>query len=177
EGLIFHLGSCNGCTREEALKRTVAGMHAVLKNMLGKTQLIMENSAGSPRCGSSIEELSYLYNEVKSPRLKVCLDTQHLFASGIDDRDGEILSQWLSDFDKQIGMDNIVCMHANDSKTELGSCHDKHENIGAGFIGEAGFKNILKQPLLAGKPWILEVPGMSGEGPDRANRDALERLG
>ena len=141
---------------------------SAMKHILSETPesqfLIMENSAGSPRCGSSIEELSYLYNEVKSPRLKVCLDTQHLFASGIDDRDGEILSQWLSDFDKQIGMDNIVCMHANDSKTELGSCHDKHENIGAGFIGEAGFKNILKQPLLAGKPWILEVPGMSGKG-------------
>lgn len=175
-GTIFHIGSYKKLGFDAVKEQIAEAMKKVLDETPENQYLIMENSAGAPRCGSTIEELSYLYKAVSSPRLKICLDTQHLFASGIDVRSSTVFGEWLAAFDKEIGIEHVVCMHANDSKTELSSNHDKHENIGKGFIGTAGFKSILSQPLLSHKPWILEVPGIKGEGPDSENKEKLEGL-
>jgi len=115
---------------------------------------------------------------VGDSRLKFCLDTQHLFASGIDVSDSQIFEDWLAQFDKEIGIEKIVCIHANDSKTELGSNHDKHENVGEGKIGEEGFRSILAQPLLQGIPLIIETPGHppTTNGPDEITMKKLRSL-
>jgi apurinic endonuclease APN1 len=152
-----------------------------MKEILAQTPknqfLIMENAAGSGQIiGDSLEELGYFYKQVNSNRLKICLDTQHLFATGVNVADYDLFNQWLKQFDQIIGIDNLVCMHANDSKTELGSKKDRHENIGEGLIGKSGFTNILKQPLLQNKSFILEVPGFHDDGPDKQNLDLLKSL-
>ncbi|MEK7499378.1 MAG: TIM barrel protein, partial [Patescibacteria group bacterium] len=75
-----------------------------------------------------------------------------------------------------IGIKQLVCVHANDSKTPFASAKDRHENIGAGEIGQEGFRHILAQPLLRDKPFILEVPGTNNSGPNKHNADILRAL-
>ncbi len=123
-----------------------------------------------------LEQFCLIYAKVNSSRIKVCIDTQHLYASGIDVTDREVFAEWLTRFDQLIGIENLLCVHANDSKTELGSGHDRHENIGEGKIGREGFTSILAQPLLQGKPFILETPGFDKKGPDRENLEILTNV-
>jgi deoxyribonuclease-4 len=94
----------------------------------------------------------------------VCLDTQHLWASGIpfatvDDADA--LIELIED---TVGMARLRCMHLNDSKVEFGGNKDRHENIGDGTIGADGLAALLGHPALQSVPAILEVPG-EGDGP------------
>jgi endonuclease IV len=72
-----------------------------------------------------------------------------------------------------VGLENVVAFHANDSKTAYNSRHDRHENIGEGYIGLQGFKNLAKEKCLNGKAWLLEVPGFDDMGPDKKNVDIL----
>ena len=66
-------------------------------------------------------------------------------------------------------------IHANDSKTPLGSHIDRHEHIGQGYIGLDGFRRILTHPKLRSKAFILETP-VDKEGDDRRNVDTLKSL-
>lgn len=182
-GTIFHIGSYKDRGFDTVKEQLVTSMKKILDKTPLSQYLIIENAAGGGgRVGSTLDELVYLYKELRArseelgKRVKFCLDTQHLFATGIDTSDTKIFGDWLSEFDKQIGIENLVCIHANDSKTELSSKHDRHENIGEGRIGIKGFKNIMNQPLLKNKPFILEVPGFEGKGPDRRNGEILRSL-
>jgi len=83
------------------------------------------------------------------------------------------IKRFADELDKTIGLENIVALHANDSMTAAGSYHDRHENIGQGYIGLSGFKNLAKEKRLWDKAWLLEVPGFTGEGPDRKNVQIL----
>ena len=173
-GTIFHVGSSKDLEFKDVKEQVVAAIKQVLAQTPKSQFLIMESAAGAGNViGDSLEELTWLYNQVDSSRLKVCLDTQHLWASGVNVADKEIFGKWLKQFDQQIGIANLICLHVNDSKSPLGSNLDRHENIGMGLIGKTGFKNILNQPLLKNKPLILEVPGIKGEGPDKENRELL----
>ncbi len=78
--------------------------------------------------------------------------------------------------DEEIGLKNLVAIHANDSKTEYKSNRDRHENIGEGFIGKEGFENMVNHPALAEIPFILEVPGFTDNGPDSENVAILKSL-
>jgi deoxyribonuclease-4 len=181
-GTIFHVGSygakeSNPALIEKQQQQVILAIKKVLEATPLSQLLIMENAAGGGgRVGATLEELIQIYKAVNSTRFKVCLDTQHLFATGIDVRNPTEFSQWLEIFDREIGINNLVCVHLNDSQTELGSKHDRHENIGEGKIGREGIKNILNQPLLQDKPLILEVPGFAGKGPDKKNIEILREL-
>ncbi|HLL60453.1 MAG TPA: deoxyribonuclease IV, partial [Candidatus Nitrosocosmicus sp.] len=129
--------------------RLIAAIKIILEMTPKSQYFIIENTAaGGGRIGANLVELEAIYKAVNDSRVKFCIDTQHLYASGVDTSNFQVFSNWLSEFDRRIGIDNIICLHANDSKTELGSKHDRHENIGDGKIGLDGFKNILSQPLL-----------------------------
>jgi deoxyribonuclease-4 len=176
-GTIFHVGSSRERSFAEVAQQVVEAMQEVLARTPKSQPLIMESAAGAGNVvGQSLEELTVLFKAVNSKRLKLCLDTQHLWASGVNVADYDIFGSWLRRFDQEIGIGNLVCFHANDSKTELGSHRDRHENIGEGLIGKSGFRNILAQPLLKDKPFILEVPGANGTGPDRANLEIMRNL-
>ncbi len=176
-GTIFHVGSTKSRTFSQAKEQIIKAIKQVLQRTPKEQFLIMEFAAGAGNIvGNSLEELAALYQGVNSPRLKVCLDTQHLWASGVDVGSKEKFAQWLKRLDFQIGIGNLVCVHANDSKTELNSKRDRHENIGMGLIGKTGFYNILHQPLLQNQPFVLEVPGANNTGPDKENKDILKQL-
>lgn len=188
-GTVFHIGSYKDRGFDAVKEQLVSAFIEILEKTepghgsIQPQYLIIENAAGGGgRVGATLDELSYLYTETMSrvpslgSRVKFCIDTQHLFATGVNTGDSKVFGDWLADFDKKIGIKNLVCIHANDSKTELGSKHDRHENIGEGKIGLEGFKNIVHQPLLQDIPFILEVPGFDGKGPDKRNRDIILSL-
>lgn len=176
-GLIFHLGSSMSGTKEEALKSTIAGMKSVLEAVPSETLLIMENSAGGGnKLGRDFSEVGEIIKAVGSPRVKVCLDTAHIFeAGGINEYTKPKVKKLFDDFDEHIGLDNLVALHINDSKTPFDSHNDRHENIGAGHIGLEGFKNLAADKRLYDKDWLLEVPGFDNMGPDRENIEILKQ--
>ena len=79
----------------------------------------------------------------------------------------------LAEFDELVGLQWLVAIHANDSKTPFGSGKDRHENIGEGSIGSEAFERMLAVKELRAVPWILEVPGFENKGPDRKNIEIL----
>lgn len=177
KGLIFHLGSRKDLSWEISLKYIVIGLKTVLKTVSSGV-LIIENSAGSGNTvGRSIDELAQIFQKLKSPRLKLCLDTAHLFASGeLTEFSLTKISRFFSEVDQKIGLKKLVAMHVNDSQTSAGSNRDRHENIGEGFIGLTAFKNLAQEKCLNNMPWILEVPGFSNNGPDKKNIDILKKI-
>ena len=177
EGVVFHVGSHLGAGLDAGLDRVEAGMRTVLDRCSDATWLLMENSAGTGgTIGRSIEELAIIYDRLEAdPRLGICLDSCHLFASGYDVTDPEVLDAALHELDERIGLDRLRALHVNDSKTPLGSNNDRHDNIGDGLMGEK-LGVFLAHPNLQGLPAVLEVPGTNGRGPDADQVTKLKEL-
>jgi deoxyribonuclease-4 len=177
KGVIFHIGSHKGAGYEESVQQVVDNVLKVLEATPAETWLILENSAGmGGAIGSRFGELGRIIREVGSERVKLCLDTQHAFASGYDVRTRDGLERAVEELDGEVGLERLVAVHANDSKCDLGGGRDRHENIGDGYIGRDGFRNILSHPVFADVPFLLEVPGIDDEGPDRENVERLKAI-
>lgn len=175
-GLIFHIGSSAGMDKEKSFNQTIFGMKKVLADVPGKSFLVMENNAGGgEKIGKTIEELAFIFKKLGSKRVKVCLDTAHAFESGIIRYDAADIGVFTDKIDREVGLENIVAIHANDSKTLWNSHNDRHENIGEGHIGFPGFKALAKEKRLWDKAWLLEVPGFYDEGPDKKNVEILKK--
>ena len=176
-GVIFHPGSHKGAGFEGILAQTVASIQQVLENSPEGPWLTLENMAGmGQHIGANFQELATIIKEVDSPRVKVCLDTQHCFAAGYDVSATEGVEKMIAQFDETVGLDRLVAIHANDSKPTLGAGLDRHENIGQGHIGIQGFEAILSHSAFSGLPFFLEVPGFEGGGPDKQNLDILKEV-
>jgi deoxyribonuclease IV len=178
QAVIFHPGAAGQTPKPDALKKVVASLKEVLKGYKGNCKLALEVCAGAgTTIGDRFSDLSTIIDAMKGDeRLAVCLDTCHLFAAGYDVSSASGLKATLAEFEAEVGFDRLIAIHANDSKTPLGAKKDRHENIGKGCIGEDGFRRMLQHKALRGVPWILEVPGFSGNGPDRENLDILRLL-
>lgn len=177
EGVIFHLGSHKGVGFDQVLSQVVDSLSTILSEVEGSPYLILENSAGQgATLGDNFPELGQILSHVADDRLKICLDTCHAFAEGYDLKTKTGLEKALEEFDKEIGLSNLVAIHANDSKFDLGSNRDRHANIGEGFLGKEGMENIINHPALQNIPFILEVPGFDNKGPDKPNIDILKSL-
>ena len=174
DGVIFHIGSHLGAGFETGLERVVPALEQVLDRCNERTWLLMENSAGAGgTMGRSIDELVAIFNALgRHERLGVCLDSCHLFVSGVDVTDAPTWNALLEDLDARIGLDRLRALHANDAKAPLGSNRDRHDNIGEGLIGE-GLGVFLAHPKVQGLPVVLEVPGADGKGP---NADEIRKL-
>ncbi|MDO8617235.1 MAG: deoxyribonuclease IV [Dehalococcoidia bacterium] len=176
-GVIFHLGSHKGAGYEACFAQVVDYVRRVIEATPEEAWLILENSAGmGGAIGSRFSELGRIIRESGSKRVKVCLDTQHAFASGYDVKTRAGLDAALAEFDREVGLDCLVAVHANDSKCPLAGGIDRHENIGEGHIGRDGFENMLAHPAFAETPFLLEVPGFDNEGPDRQNVEILKTI-
>lgn len=176
EGLIFHIGSGKELPKEEAMKKVVGAMKAILKKVPGRTQLVIENTAGGgQKLGANAKDIGEMIRKVGSARVKVCFDTAHAFEAGLIEKYTPAATKaLLNEWDKHVGLEHVVALHVNDSKTIYNSHHDQHENIGQGYIGLDGFKVLAKDKRLHDKAWILEVPGFEGTGPDRKNIEILQ---
>jgi deoxyribonuclease-4 len=177
KAVVTHMGSHKGEGLDAVMPVLVESLQAVLEPVK-ESKLLLEISAGSGgNIGNSIEELAAIFEAMgRDERLGFCLDTCHLLAAGYEVRTEAGWTETLEKFDKLIGLDRLPVLHLNDSMTDLGSKRDRHENIGMGFIGEDGFRVILNHPLVKNKVGLLEVPGLDGKGPDKANLDKLREL-
>jgi deoxyribonuclease-4 len=150
-----------------------------IKEILGETPdnslLILENSAGD-KIGQKLEELGGIISDIGNPRLRICLDTCHLHAAGYDLSTPQKLDVFLQEFDKLIGLSRLEVWHLNDSRDEFASSRDRHENIGEGKVGAETLKLILNHPKLCNLSFILEVPGVEGDGPDKENIERVKGL-
>jgi len=180
EYLVAHPGSYRGQTLEEGIANFARGLaEAVRGAARGGVMLLLECTAGGGcHIGARFEELRAIRDLAASMSdlpIGYCLDTCHLLAAGFDIRTPAGLNQTVRDADTILGIRNVKLIHANDSKTPLGSRADRHENIGQGHIGEAAFRRILAHPKLRKLPFILETP-VDEEGDDIRNLKTLKRL-
>jgi deoxyribonuclease-4 len=176
DAVVFHVGSHLGSGFEAGLERIVPALRQALERCNDTTWLCMENTAGTgDTVGRSLEELAAIYQAVdRHERLGVCLDSCHLFASGYDVTEPDVLDDLLGQLDREIGLERLRCLHVNDSKAPLGSNRDRHDNIGDGLMGEK-LGVFLGHRKLQGLPALLEVPG-AGHGPDAEQMQKLRAL-
>ena len=177
EGVVFHIGSHLGAGMEAGIDRVTEAMRKVLDRCDDTTWLLMEDTAGAgDTIGRSIDELAMVFDRLdEHPRLGLCLDSCHLYASGYDVTDLAALDRLLDEVDESIGLDRLRALHVNDSAVELGSNRDRHANIGKGLLGER-LGVFLGHPRLQALPAVLEVPGKDGHGPDANEVRKLKRL-
>lgn len=175
-GVIFHTGSSGEKSLKEVLPKIHRAIREILKNSPKNTQLIVENSAGAGHTiGKTPKELGEVILGVKNDRIKLCLDSQHIFASGYDLRKKEEVDRLFSEISREIGLNKLIALHINDSKTECGSNVDRHENLGDGKIGIRGLTNFLSHPAVKGLPLFLETPGFK-KGTNKNNIKILRRI-
>lgn len=162
--LMTHLGSGKDVGATKARQMVIDGISKALDGYTGSTMFCMEIAAGAGSVlGGTFETIGdYIRSiEKKNSKLKnkigVCFDTCHAFASGYDVRDTKAVNVTMKAFDKHIGLSRLKLIHANDSKFGLGEHKDRHEHIGQGKIGLAGFAAMVKHPTLKKVNWYLET--------------------
>lgn len=178
--VVIHPGSHGGDGVERGLVRVVRNLDAVFiaAGEHSTVRVLLETTAGQGTgLGSRFEELAWIIDHSAfSGRLGVCLDTCHIFAAGYDIRTPEAYAQTMVDFDRTVGLDRLNFVHLNDCRKELGSLVDRHEHIGQGRIGLAGFRLLLRDPHCAGLAMTLETPKGDDLAEDRENLRLLRSL-
>ena len=154
--VVLHPGASVSYKREDSIQSIIDGLNLILDNDLDVT-IALETMAGKgSEIGCTLEEIKTIINGVKfKNKIGVCLDTCHLSDSGVDISN---FDEYLDDFDKYLGLSYIKCIHINDSKNELGSHKDRHENFGLGNLGFNNLINIIYNERLKEVPKILETP-------------------
>ncbi len=177
DGVVLHAGSRKGDPLDEAIARSGAAVGEALAES-ERCPVLYENTAGTQGpLGRDFDELKRLVEAAgASERVGVCLDCCHLFASGFDVVAAEDLASVIDDFDAEVGLGRLLCLHVNDSKVPLGANRDVHENVGRGEIGSEGIASFLSEPRFESLPALLETPGPDKNGPDRAEVRAARRL-
>ena len=177
DGVVFHVGSHLGAGFEAGLEHVVPALERTLERCSETTWLLIENSAGAGgTIGRSVDELAVLVDRLgRHPRLGICLDSCHLWVSGVDVTDRGALDACLDEVEERIGLDRLKALHVNDAAASLGSNRDRHANVGEGEIGEQ-LGVFLAHPKLQGLPTILEVPGPDNHGPDANEVKKLREL-
>lgn len=193
EAVVTHIGSHRGEAVAEAERRVVRSIsaavalaepersavaggtpHALARPVL--PALLLETGTGAGNTlGGRLEELVTLLALEEAVglehtlRLGICIDTAHLFAAGYPVHEEEGLEGLIERLRALGLLERIGLVHLNDSKTAFGVKRDQHENLGEGLIGYEGLARVVRHPALAHVPFVLEVPGLDGHGPDAAN--------
>jgi len=161
--LNFHPGShLKTINEEECLSRIAESINIALDKTRGVTAVI-ENTAGQgTNMGHKFEQLNFIINKVEDKsRVGVCIDSCHAFTSGYDIKTPDGFKETFALFEKIIGFNFLKGMHINDSKKELGSRVDRHDNIGKGILGEDFFRLLMNDARFDNMPLILETPDES----------------
>jgi len=168
-GIVIHFGKSLDLSIEEAYNNMYTALIYIHKKTLeyAKVKIFLETPAGQgTEICHRLEDLAYFYKKISlsqvphlSDRIKLCVDTCHVFAAGYDISTPGKVNEYLKIFDKLVGIGNIQLIHLNDSKMKLGNRKDRHENIGNGYIGIEGlgyFYSIFNNLHV---PIVLETPG------------------
>lgn len=160
--LIFHPGAHMGKGEEYGLRRIVDAIDRIIdESDVNDVNITLETTAGQgSNLGYRFEHLEYIIENVSdAEKVNVCLDTCHIFAAGYELRSEKGYNTTMNEFQEKIGFDKLVAVHLNDSEKALGSRVDRHAQIGMGYIGKQGFRNILSDRRFKKIPLILETPG------------------
>jgi deoxyribonuclease-4 len=180
--VVLHPGAHTKSTEEAGIAAVISALdeiHSQTRDLSSKC--LLETTAGQgTTLGWRFEQLAEIVNGVQDPdRLGICLDTCHVFAAGYALSSQQEYRATMKEFDQTIGLDKIGAIHLNDSKRELGSRIDRHENIGQGHLGEDAFANLLTDSRFGDVPMYLETPkgtDDSGEDLDVVNLARLRCL-
>jgi deoxyribonuclease-4 len=175
-GVVLHIGSHQGRGWEAVKAQVIEEIQTVLNETPANSYLLLENSAGQKGKIGSLPELGEILYTLNSPRLKVCLDTAHAFEAGYNFASQQGREIFISDIENHLPPEKLELLHLNDSKTPLGSGRDNHENIGDGYIGRDGIKELINNPIFKNLPLLLEVPGLDKKGPDKENIQRVRDL-
>ena len=177
DGVVVHVGSHLGAGVKAGVKRCVPALREVLDRCSDTTWLLLENSAGAGgTIGRSVDELAVLVDALdRHPRLGICLDSCHLFVSGVDVGEPDVVAEVLADVEARIGLDRLRALHVNDAAAPLGSNRDRHANVLEGELGER-IGAFLAPRSLRGLPAVMETPGPDNHGPDGAEMQKLRDL-
>jgi deoxyribonuclease-4 len=178
--IVLHPGAHVGGGVEAGLSLIADGIRSAFETTEGsKVILLLETAAGAgTTLGRSFEELRELDRKIGMPdRLGYCIDTCHIFVSGMDFRTEKGYEVVMGHMEETIGSSRVFLFHLNDAMLDLGSHRDRHANIGAGHIGENGFRLLLKDRRFQGAAGVLETPlSPDLEHPYSAYERDLERL-
>jgi deoxyribonuclease-4 len=176
-GVVLHPGAQKGEPHGPSMKRAAKLIAAALKDS-ERCPLLLEQTAGHKGLlGRDFDETAELIELAGGgARLGLCLDSCHLFVQGYDITDAERLGAVLDEADAKVGLDRLGCVHVNDAAAPLGSCRDRHANVGQGEMGKRGLAAFLSEPRFEGLPAPLETPGPRKKGPDRKEVQAAKRL-
>ena len=171
---VLHPGAAGGQTMDDAIFRIAEALKIVLlKTPSSKVMILLEITAGQgSSVGGKFENLKEIYNHVKSKRIGYCFDTCHAFASGYDIRTEKGMAVTMKEFDDILGIKNLKVFHLNDSKGDLDSHLDRHENIGKGKLGLAPFRYIMQN--FPDIPKVLETP--KEDDGDKINLAVLRKM-
>ncbi len=177
--LVAHPGSHVGSGEEAGLSRLARAIDRVHRRRPGqRVRILLETTAGQGSgLGHRFEHFSAVLKTIDDPaRVGICLDTCHVFAAGYDLRTPRRYRETLDRFDSAVGLGKLMAIHLNDSKRELGSRVDRHEQIGKGRLGLEAFRFLLNDPRLVEVPMILETPKGPDYAEDRENLALLRSL-
>ena len=182
QGSIIHLGSYKekipplfDISQNPKYDILISNILEIINKTPQNVLFIIENS-GNKKIGQSLDEIAQIIKDINNNRVRVCLDSCHLFSAGYDLRTPDKIEKFIKDFDHKIGLNKLAVWHLNDSRDDFDSGHDRHENIGEGAIGKEEFQLILNHPKLKNLPFIIETPGFDNKGPDKKNLDILKKL-
>ncbi|MBI1909582.1 MAG: deoxyribonuclease IV [Deltaproteobacteria bacterium] len=164
--LVFHPGSHVGSGEKAAIQKIAESVNKAHQKTKGdsptgyKVLTCFENAAGQgTNVGHRFEQIAQMLELVEDKkRVGVCFDTQHAFAAGYDLRTEEGYQKTFKEFDKVIGLEKLKCFHLNDSKKELGSRVDRHEELGKGLLGLTPFRCLMNDKRFVQIPMSLETP-------------------
>lgn len=175
KGSIVHLGSYKQKDKRNKYEILIKNIKEILDKTPKKTLFIIEN-AGTKKIGQTLEEINQIIKDLNNPRIRLCLDTCHLFSNGYKFENQLELDNFLNKLKKLELFEKLEVWHLNDSRDEFNSGKDRHENIGEGKIGISEFKTLLNHPQTKNYPFIIETPGFDKKGPDKKNLDILKSL-
>jgi deoxyribonuclease-4 len=176
-GVVLHPGAQKGEALGPSMKRAAKVIAAAVADS-DSCPLLLEQTAGHKGLlGRDFDQTAELIGLAGGGRrLGLCLDSCHLFVQGFDITDAAHLSAVVDEADKKVGLERLRCLHVNDAAAPLGSCRDRHANIGKGEMGKKGLGAFLSEPRFEGLPAILETPGPNKKGADRKEVLAAKRL-
>ncbi len=181
-GVVLHPGCYTRGSEADGMRLVAEGLRQLLRERpRGKTIVLLEQTAGQgTSLGATFEQLATILEQVDGHRrIGVCLDTCHLLASGYDIASPAGYARTFAHFEELIGFGRLRAFHLNDSRRPLGSRVDRHEHIGAGFVGLDAFRRLVNDPRFARLPMLLETPKGEGRatGPIVADPFDVKNLG
>jgi deoxyribonuclease-4 len=176
-GVVLHPGAQKGEPLGPSIKRAAKTIAAALKES-ERCPLLLEQTAGHKGLlGRDFDQTAELIEGAGGgKRLGLCLDSCHLFVQGYDITDEAHLGAVLDEADAKVGLDRLGAVHVNDAAAPLGSCRDRHANIGKGEMGKRGLAAFLSDPRFEGLPATLETPGAEKKGSDKKEVTLAKKL-